>query len=141
LRDKSPGLLAALGTDAAVDALLRLANAVSAKDRVCIRWRWREAIVACRRAAWRAPTSETVLTLVRRADSRLLVDESDLLALVLESLGRLDDNLTNQPNSWRRNFWKPERKGRNGTRYYSPHDEVEMSRLITTWLQADLAPG
>lgn len=141
LRDDFPGLLAALGTDAAVDALLRVANAVPAKDRLWIRWKWREAIVACRRAAWRAPASETVLTLVRRVDSRLLVDESDLLALVLESLGRLDDNLTNQPNSWRRNFWKPERKGRNGARYYSPHDEVEMSRLITTWLQADLAPG
>jgi len=141
LRDEFPSLLAALGTDAAVDALLRVANVVPVKDRVWIRWRWREAIVACRRTMWRSPASETVLALVRRADSRLLVDESDLLALVLESLNRLNDNLTNQPNSWRRNFWNPERKGRNGARFYSPHDEVEMSRLITTWLQADLAPG
>lgn len=141
LRDEFPSLLAALGTDEAVEALLRVANAVPPKDRVWIRWRWREAIVACRRAAWRAPASETVLSLVRRANARLLVDESDLLALVLASLRRLDDNLTNQPNSWRRIFWKPERKGRNGARFYSPQDEVEMSRLITTWLQADLAPG
>lgn len=141
LRNEFPALLAGLGTDAAADELLRIANALPAGERIWMRWRWREAVVAQRRKTWHPPGPEVVLALVRQATSRLLSDENDLLALVMESLERLNDNLTNQSNSWRRNFWKPERKGRNGARYYSPHDEVEMSRLITTWLQSDLAPG
>lgn len=140
LRNEFPAILAGLATDKAADELLRIANALPASERIWMRWRWREAVVAQRRKAWRPPASEVVLALVRQANSRLLADENDLLTLVVESLERLDDNLSNQPNSWRRNFWKPERKTRNGARYYSPHDEVEMSRLITTWLQSDLAP-
>ena len=96
-RDEWPVALAALATDAAADELLRIANALPPEDAIWIRWRWREAVVAARRQAWRPLAPGDVLALMRKADNRWLADEDDLLALVMESLGRLDNNLTSQP--------------------------------------------
>lgn len=139
LRDELLQALVVLGTDAAAAELARIAERVPAEDRLSVRWRWREALVAARRKAWQPPAADVVLRLVEKTNRRWLLDEGDLLALVLESLARLEDNLTKQPNSLRRDFWRV-RAGRGPAKYYSPHDEVELSRRIATWLQSDLAP-
>lgn len=140
LRDEMLQALVVLGTEEAAMELARLAEKVIPADRMSVRWRWSEALVAARRGAWQPPQPSVVLSLVEKANRRWLVDEGDLFDLVLESLARLEDNLTKQPNSLRRDFWKM-RPGRGKTKYLSPHDEVEMSRRIATWLQSDLAPN
>ncbi len=140
LRDEMLQALVVLGTEDAATELARLADKVVPADRLSVRWRWREALVAARRSAWQPPNPSVVLSLVEKANRRWLVDEGDLLDLVLESIARLENNLTKQPNSLRRDFWKV-RPGPGKTKYYSPHDEVEISRRIATWLQSDLAPN
>jgi hypothetical protein len=140
LRDELPDVIASMGTEAAADELLRVANELRPRSALWVRWRWRDAVVSARRKAWRPPTPELVLALVRKSSARWVSDEDALVALVMESLGRLDKNLTSEPNSQRRDFWR-ERRSRTGQKFYSPCSEVDASRRIATWLQSDLAKG
>jgi hypothetical protein len=139
-RDGLPQILSAIATDAAVDELLRISQILPAKERIWMRWNWREAIVATRRKAWSPLSATSVLQLVHKAENRWLTDEDDLLALVMESLERLENNLTKQTNSQRIDFWEKRTKQKRKT-YHRPRDETDMSRRITTWLQSDLSPN
>ncbi len=138
MRDELPALLGSVGTMEAVDELERIARRVPSADAVWMRWRKQDALVAMRRASWRPPTAEEVLTLVEKSERRWIKDEDDLMSLVTESLRRLETNLQCSPNSWRDLFWiaAPTQRGKKARR---PVDEVRMSELVAKWLQVDLA--
>lgn len=135
LRDEIPDILAAKGTPEAVVELERIAQRVPEQDALWIRWRKRDALVTLRRSTWHKPSPESVLNLTERSERRWIRDEDDLLALVLESLDRLETNLQRSPNSWRDHFWK---RTKSNSRL-SPVDEVTMSKRVAQWLQVDLA--
>lgn len=140
LRDGLPDTLAAMGTDAATDELVRIAKILPAKEAIWMRWRLRDAVVTVRRKAWQPPTANFVVSLVQKANRRWLSDEADLLNLVQESLARLQDHLVRQPNLLRREYWK-QHLGKIGDKYLVPCDEVDISRRIAFWLEKDLAKG
>jgi hypothetical protein len=139
MRDEFPALLGSIGSAEAVEELERIACSVPASDAVWIRWRKQAALVALRRGSWRPPAAEEVLALVEKAEHRWIQDEDDLMALVIESLGRLQTNLRASPNSLRDRFWTRTGKAQKGSRLsLSPEDEVSMSRVIAQWLEVDL---
>ncbi len=137
MRDEFPALLGSMGSAEAVEELERIACHVPAADAVWIRWRKLAALVALRRGSWRPPAAKDVLALVEKAERRWIQDEDDLMALVLESLDRLQTNLRASPNSLRDRFWTRTSQTRKGSRVL-PQDEVSMSRVIAQWLEVDL---
>jgi hypothetical protein len=139
LRDGLPAILASKGTPEAVAELERIAQHVPEQDALWIRWRKRDALVTLRRSTWLRPSPESVLSLTERAERRWITDEDDLLALVLESLTRLETNLQRSPNSWRDHFWQRTGSVKANARLRSV-DEVTMSKRVAQWLQVDLAP-
>lgn len=138
LRDEVPGVLAARGTPEAISELERIARSVPAHDALWIRWKKREALVALRRSQWHPPGPESVFALVEKSGRRWITDEDDLLSFVMESLARLERNLTASRNSSRDHYWKRTRL--NSKTRLHPVDEVEMSKLVAQWLEIDLAP-
>jgi hypothetical protein len=139
-RDRLPSHLVALSTPAAIAQLGVIAAALPSKDRIWMRWRLHEAIVARRRQTWTGFAPEVVLQMVQKTTRRFLTDDDDLLAVVTESLERFDRKLTRSPNSPKIEFWR-ERCERGRTKYFSPIDEVEMTRKIASWLETDLDPA
>jgi hypothetical protein len=136
MRDELPALLGSVGTSEAVEELERIARRVPAADAVWIRWRKRAALVALRRASWRPPAAADVLSLVEKSERRWIQDEDDLMALVLESLKRLQRNISASPNSWRDRFWTRTPKTKSTQkRSIKPVDEIAMSLTIAQWLQ------
>ncbi len=138
-RDQLTTTLATWATPEAIAELGRIARKVPATDRIWVRWKQRDAIVANRRQTWTGVAPALVLQLVRKSNRRLLEDEGDLLAVTIESLERFDRALTRKPNSPKKDFWE-ERKGRGKVKYYQPKDEVELTGKIASWLQNDLDP-
>jgi hypothetical protein len=137
LRDELPAILAASGTSEAVVELERIARRVPAEQALWIRWRKQDALIAMRRASWRAPAPDAVLTLIERSERRWIQDEDDLMSLVLESLGRLETNLREGPNSLRDWFWGKATASKIKSRL-RPVGEVAMSKIVAQWLEMDL---
>lgn len=137
MRDELPGLLASIGSIAAVEELERIARRVPAADAVWIRWRKQDALVAMRRGSWHAPASDAVLALIEKSERRWIQDEDDLMAFVLESLTRLQANLRESPNSVRDWFWSRSKTSKTKT-CARPVDEVAMSKIVAQWLEIDL---
>lgn len=138
-RDQLTTTLSTWATKEAIDELGRIARTVPEQDRIWVRWKQRDAIVASRRQAWTGVVPALVLQLARKASRRLLEDEGDLLSVVIESLERFNRNLTRRPNSPKKKFWV-ERAGRGRVKYFKPEDEVAMTELIASWLESDLDP-
>ncbi len=138
-RDQMTTTLSTWATDDAITELGRIAGSVPALARAGIRWKQRDAIIANRRQTWTGVAPSTLLTLARKATRRLIEDEGDLLAVVVESMERFNRNLTRRPNSPKRDFWV-ERTGRGRTKYFKPRDEVYMTARIASWLESDLDP-
>ena len=138
-RDQLTTTLATWATADAIAQLGRIARTVPAADRIWIRWKQRDAIVASRRQTWKGVAPGLVMKLARKANRRLLEEEGDLLAVVLESLERFNRKLTRSPNSPKKQFWEMRAK-RDGTKYFKPKDEVEMTASIASWLEVDLDP-
>lgn len=135
-RDELPRKLAAMGTEEACGLLEGIANQLPPGERIWIRWVLRDGIIGMRRRAWAAPATSVVTTMVGNAESRMLGTDDDLLALVVESLGRLEDSLQRRSNSPIDEYWRPQKIGKK--KVFAPIAEVPAAKKIATWLEHDL---
>ena len=138
-RDEIISKIAEMGNNGAVESLQRIADHLPSDEAIWIRWKRADAISALRRGSYRPPETSIVLDLVQRTESRWIADEDDLIELVVESLDRLQRNISKTTNSWRSHFWK-ELKAKGGKKSWRPRSETEMAAEVATWLQADLSP-
>ncbi len=90
-RERLINSLKAAGTWTAVHALERIAAALP--DRVWLKWVCVHAREQAMNNQWQAPSWEELSALLADPRSRLIRTEEDLLRVVLESLGRLQDSL------------------------------------------------
>jgi hypothetical protein len=90
-----------------------------------------------RRRAWSAPRTDVINGLLKNQDSRLLRTEDDLLAVVVESINRLEDRLQRRANSPIDEYWR-QRKIEGKKKVFAPIGEVPAAKKIGTWLEDDL---
>lgn len=135
-RDELPRKLAAMGTEEACGLLEGIANKLPPGERIWIRWVLRDGIIGMRRRAWTAPPTNVVTTMVGNAESRLLRTDDDLLAVVVESLGRLEDSLQRRSNSPIDEYWRSRKIGKK--KVFAPIAEVPAAKKIAAWFEHDL---
>ena len=128
--------LAARGTEDACRELLRLADELP-DQRHWLRWKHHGARTSMRRIAWSPPDPKTVAALAQRGEARLVFDADDLLEVIMESLERLQTQLTQStlPSSETLWHWEGADTQRTGFR---PRDEASFSDAIARWLRDDL---
>ena len=139
LRDGQLRLLVAIANEDACRQLLRLAS-LFPKQRLWLHWQYRECLTAKRRILWVPKEPSLVLWLLKRAKHRVITNEDDLLDLVVESLDRLQNDLTKGPNPQAGDLWNYEGSG-NKRRNFAPKDEEDISGKIAAWIQRDLGPS
>ncbi len=122
------------GTPKALQALQHLARLQP--DDLGFKWMLAEAQRASLQQTWTPPGPATILEMARRRDSRLVDSGEQLLAVIMESLERLQKKLRGHTplidflwNKW------PE--GQGGVRW-RPKDEEEFSNFIKSRLEDDL---
>jgi len=128
--------LEARGTEAACQELLQLANALPLES-LWLRWRYYSARTSKRRRLWTPPTPQTVLVLAAHGEARLVSDANDLMEVVLESLGRLQVQLTQSTLPRSEELWNwdgADTRRRN----FRHRDEAFLSNYIARWLRDDL---
>jgi hypothetical protein len=128
--------LEARGTEEACGELLRLSSALP-EESIWLRWRYYTARTGKRRKAWVPLPPQTVLGLATRGDARLVQNADDLLEVVLESLERLQVQLTRNTLPRAEELWHwdgadPKRKN------FRHKDESFLSDYIARWLRDDL---
>jgi hypothetical protein len=130
------GALEARGTEEACNELLRLANALP-RENLWLRWRYYNARTSKRRKSWIPPEPKIVLGLAARAEARLVIDADDLMEVVLESLNRLQIQLTQNTLPRSEDLWNWD--GADTRRQNFRHrDEAFLSNYIARWLRDDL---
>lgn len=130
------GALEARGTDEACQELLRLANTLP-RESLWLRWRYYNARTSKRRKLWIPPTPQTVLALAAHGEARLVSDANDLMEVVLESLGRLQVQLTQSTLPRSEDLWHWEGADTR-RRNFRHRDEASLSNYIARWLRDDL---
>ncbi len=135
-RDEFPRKLAAMGTLEACELLETIARRLPVPERIWMRWTLREGIIGMRRRAWAAPAASVITTMVANVESRLLRTEDDLLAVVVESLARLEDSLQRRSNSPVDEYWQARKVGKK--KFFAPIAEVPAAKKIATWFEQDL---
>jgi hypothetical protein len=136
LRDGQLRQLVAMADAQACQQLVRLAT-MFPKQRLWLNWQYRECLTAKRRRLWKPQSAEIVLRLLESPKRRLVEDEDDLLELVVESLNRLQQSLTNTPNPTVGDLWVYQGSG-NRRHNFAPKDEEDISGKIAAWLQEDI---
>lgn len=130
------GALEARGTEAACGELLRLADALP-QESLWLRWRYYTARTSKRRKSWIPPAPKIVLDLAARGEARLVMDADDLMEAVLESLNRLQIQLTQSTLPRSEDLWHwdgADTRRRN----FRHRDEAFLSNYIARWLRDDL---
>jgi hypothetical protein len=136
MRDGQLQVLTTMATDDSCRELLRLA-AIFPNERLWLRWRYRECLTAKRRRLWTSLTPKEILKLIEQPSHRIVCDEDDLVEVVMESLDRLQENLTRTQNPQVGDLWNYQ--GRGTSRHsFCPKDEEDISGKIAGWLQTDL---
>lgn len=138
LRGELISTLTARGNDAACRELLRLSEAVP-KERVWLRWRYWEAIRLKRRRTWQPLPPQVVRSMLDNPAARVIEDENDLIAVIIESLDRFQANLTKSSPPQAGFLWNYEGSG-NQRKNFSPKDEEDLSDMIAAWLTNDIGP-
>jgi hypothetical protein len=124
------------GTTAACGQFLRLANALPSES-LWLRLRYRNTVTFKRRKSWTPPTPQMVLELAARVERRLVDNEYDLVEVIIESLNRLQDVLTQTTLPRAEDLWSWD--GADSVRRnFRPKDEVALSDYIASWLGRDL---
>jgi hypothetical protein len=136
LRDGQLRRLVGMGTDDACREISQLAN-LFPKQRLWLNWQYRECLTAKRRKLWKPKAPTVVLALLESHKHRFIEDDDDLLELVVESLNRLQNALTDGPNPEVGDLWNYEGSG-NRRRNFCPKDEEDISGKIAAWLQRDI---
>lgn len=134
-RDELPRKLAAMGTEEACRLLEEIANRLPPGERIWIRWVLRDGIIGMRRRAWIAPGAGVVTAVVANSESRLLRNNDDLLAVVVESLSRLEEHLQRRSNSPIDEYWRLRKVGKQA--FFAPLAEVPVAKKIASWLEHD----
>jgi hypothetical protein len=137
-RDQQLRILVNQGTDDSCRELLRLAGEFP-DYRLLIQSLYREALKNKRRKSWTPKLPGLILQLIQRAEARVIDDEDDLLEVVLESLSRLQTELTGRQNPQVGDLWTYEGSG-NTRSSFAPKDEEDISGKIAWWLEHDLGP-
>jgi len=86
---------------------------------------------------WTPPTPQTVLALAAHREARLVSDANDLMEVVLESLGRLQVQLTQSTLPRSEDLWHWEGADTR-RRNFRHRDEASLSNYIARWLRDDL---
>lgn len=131
------GVIAAKGTLAACNELARLAQLFPQKRGIA--WNYHAALNNKRRNAWSRPGPEEVSIMLKNAKSRLVQSEQDLVELVLESLERFQQRLTNRMLPAVDELWKWNGASNQRTDF-TPKDEEALSGSIARWLFEDIGP-
>jgi hypothetical protein len=127
--------LVSRGTYDACAAISGLIDAL-AEERRYLSWRLRDAVLNARRAAWRPPAVEAVISLLQVPARRYIASARDLLDVILESLSRLQLKLNGTPPA-ASDLWNYEGAGNRRDRF-RPKDEEDLSDYVTRWLAQDL---
>ena len=125
------------GTDAACQQLLRLASALPSES-LWLRWRYNTARSSKRRQGWKPLHPKEVLELSLRSHARTIRDQSDLVALVIESLERLAVKLTRTTLPRSQDLWRWD-GAEHARKNFRPKDEAFLSDYIARWLRDDLS--
>jgi hypothetical protein len=78
--------------------------------------------------------------MIGRADARIVSSEEDLLELVMESLDRLQHQLTNQSLPRAEDLWHWDGAGLRRSKF-RPKDEEALSDYVARWLTGDVGPS
>lgn len=136
-RENIPSVLASRGTNEACATLAGLRKVFP--DRRGIAYHYHAAINNKRRNAWSQPSPEEVSILLRNPKSRLVQSEQDLLELVLESLERIQQKLTDSMLPAAEELWLWVGGG-NKRKDFRPKDEEAFSAYIARRLMEDIGP-
>lgn len=129
-RDSLLSSLAAKGTPESIEALRTIRQRFSELDYLD---RFiAQAIETCDRENWTPPAPELVVQICGDASRRYVKSASDLLRVVVGSLGRLQSQLQAGSPPIATSFWNTERNR------FKPKQETELSDRIKQWLDHDL---
>ncbi len=105
-------------------------------QRPFINWRLAEAVENARRRLWRPLAPQEVLELLRDKDRRYVDSEGQLVAVLEESLARLQERLQ---GTWPAaiDLWSYEGAGTRREKF-RPKDEEDLSDYIARWVDIDL---
>ena len=95
-------------------------------------WLLQVALQAARRTTWKAPNPSEILALARDSRNWLVRSDKELLAIIHESLDRLQEILQGE-NPAARDLWDKLEKNK-----YVPVDEPAFSDYVKRYLQGDL---
>jgi hypothetical protein len=132
LRDGIPEYLVNLASEDAIRALRRLAAAPPARPNMF--FALSRAEVNMRMKTWAPLSTNEILAVADRADVRLVTSASDLLKILLETIGKFVSQLHGAQTPVR-DLW--DRQGKTGT--YQPIDENGLSDVIARFLRQELA--
>lgn len=137
-RENILSVIAAKGTLTACNELARLAQLFP--DKRSVAWSYHAALANKRRNAWIRPSPDDVRRMLDNGKARLVQTEQQLLELVLESLERFQQRLTNQLLPAVDELWRWYGAG-NQRRNFEPKDEDAFSDSIARWLLEDIGPS
>jgi hypothetical protein len=92
-----------------------------------------------RRKGWHPLPPQVIGSLLDNPAARIIDDENDLLAVVIESLRRLQTQLTKASPPEAAFLWNYDGSG-NQRRNFRPKDEEDLSDRIASWLERDIGP-
>ncbi|MBN9560853.1 MAG: hypothetical protein J0H14_09025 [Alphaproteobacteria bacterium] len=130
-RDGAVRCLAAMGTDAAVGALMRLV--AERPDIPLLPYELSRGDEAMRLKTWSPLTTKEVLALADRPDAKLITSASDLLEILVETLAKFALELHGAQTPVR-GLWNLQV----GTKLYTPIDENGLSDAVALYLQREL---
>ncbi len=132
LRDGAPRYLVAMGTEAAVRALRRLVAA--RPDLPLLPFELSRAEIAMRLKTWSPLTTREVFAVTDQPDARLVTSAADLMAILLEILGKFARELHGAQTPVR-DLWD-----RQGTsQQYRPIDENGFSDVVARYVRQHLS--
>src|SRR5439155_9862472 len=109
------------------------------EDRQYLSWRLHDAEQNARRAAWKPPAVEVVISLLQLPERRYIESAGGLCEVILESLARLQLSLQSTlPAS--SDLWNYDGSG-NQRQRFRPKDEEDLSDYIARWFTDDLGPA
>lgn len=141
LRRTVLGILAARSTLTSIKSILRIANNSPPSVRIWIKWQYNEAIRSCAALLVPTRTPPEVIALVRSTKAALVDSADDLVAVVLNSLDRLQAKLRTKATEWRALWNEDGRKkavDRKNASGLSPKNEDALSDVVANWLTEDI---
>jgi hypothetical protein len=103
-------------------------------------WRLKEAQANYFRRTWTPPSAVQIISLLSNSNRRYVENEEELLSVVLESLGRFQNDCKSSSPPAVGAYWNYQKVGNKRTDF-RPKEEEDLSDGIARWLRNDLGPS